>query len=509
MTSDVQQGDVVVVGGGAAGLATAVQAAQLGAEVILVEKNPRLGGTSALSVGSISASLTDFQRRKGIRDSLAEHYEDMGKFAGDIVHRDNVALRRLYVANTGETVRWLTSLGVAFFGPMPEPPHRHARMHNVLPHSGAYIHWLRKAAVGLGVRIITGTRAERLLREDERVTGVACAGPDGRSSTIRAAYGVVLAAGDFSASAELKTEHLGAEVARVEAINPASTGDGQRLGIEAGGRLRNADLALWGPEMRFVTPPRKLLLQRLPPVRALTVFLQLALRWMPQRLLRPFIMAFATSYLAPSHELYRSGAILVNGNGERFTDETKQPWLDLPNQPDGVGYIVLDARVAALFRKWPKYVSTAPGVAYAFIDDYRRNRKDIFHEADTVEGLAARIRVPADRLAAAMTGTGTLPDGTRRCGQAPFIALGPVKSWIVMTDGGLVIDETMRVLDTEDRPIPGLYAAGSTGQGGLLLQGHGNHLGWAFVSGRLAGKAVASDRPQCPASRNRVPSTEE
>jgi hypothetical protein len=41
--------------------------------------------------------------------------------------------------------------------------------------------------------------------------------------------------------------------------------------------------------------------------------------------------------------------------------------------------------------------------------------------------------------------------------------------------------------------IEGLYAAGSTGQGGLLLEGHGHHLGWAFISGRIAGRHAAQD----------------
>jgi hypothetical protein len=39
--------------------------------------------------------------------------------------------------------------------------------------------------------------------------------------------------------------------------------------------------------------------------------------------------------------------------------------------------------------------------------------------------------------------------------------------------------------------IPGLYAAGSNGQGGVLLEGHGHHLGWAFISGRIAGRNAA------------------
>ena len=52
-------------------------------------------------------------------------------------------------------------------------------------------------------------------------------------------------------------------------------------------------------------------------------------------------------------------------------------------------------------------------------------------------------------------------------------------------------DARHRVLDADDRPVPGLYAAGSTGQGGLLLKGHGHHLAWAFASGRRAGRFAA------------------
>jgi len=75
---------------------------------------------------------------------------------------------------------------------------------------------------------------------------------------------------------------------------------------------------------------------------------------------------------------------------------------------------------------------------------------------------------------------------------SPFVALGPVRNYINFTDGGLAVNERLQVLDTQDRVIPGLYAAGSSGQGGLLLKGHGHHLGWAFTSGRLAGKYAAS-----------------
>jgi len=74
--------------------------------------------------------------------------------------------------------------------------------------------------------------------------------------------------------------------------------------------------------------------------------------------------------------------------------------------------------------------------------------------------------------------------------RGPWFALGPLRGVVTLTDGGLAVDTQHRVLGQDDRPIPGLYAAGSTGQGGVLLEGHGHHLGWAFVSGRRAGRSI-------------------
>jgi succinate dehydrogenase/fumarate reductase flavoprotein subunit len=73
----------------------------------------------------------------------------------------------------------------------------------------------------------------------------------------------------------------------------------------------------------------------------------------------------------------------------------------------------------------------------------------------------------------------------------PYYALGPAKSWIMFGEGGLRVDRRLRVLDQDRQPIPGLYAAGSCGQGGVILEGHGHHLAWAFTSGRLAGRHAA------------------
>ncbi len=62
------------------------------------------------------------------------------------------------------------------------------------------------------------------------------------------------------------------------------------------------------------------------------------------------------------------------------------------------------------------------------------------------------------------------------------------KNYVVLTDEGLAVDEEHRLLGKNDMHIPGLFAAGSVGQGRLIIKGQGHHIGWAFTSGRRAGK---------------------
>jgi fumarate reductase flavoprotein subunit len=207
---------------------------------------------------------------------------------------------------------------------------------------------------------------------------------------------------------------------------------------------------------------------------------------MPPALLRPFVMSFVTTALAPSPALFEAGAVLINRQGLRFGDERGEPALALPDQPDKLAYILFDERIACQFSAWPHFISTAPGIAYAYLADYRRNRKDVCHSAPTLGGLAGQIGVPAAALEQTV---GSLD-------QAPFYALGPVRSVFVHNEGGLAVDLEHRVLGADDRPIAGLYAAGATGQGGLLLKGHGHHLAWAFTSGRRAGRIAATAESQ-------------
>lgn len=483
--------DVVVVGGGGAGMAAAIEAAQHGRKVALLEKNDALGGSTAWSVGSISATNTAQQRARGIIDHPDAHFDDLEVLAGAKANRDNRALRRILVDNATQMMRWLEGHGLVFVGPNEEKPHRLPRMHNVLPNSRAFPERLGRACRKAGVDVRLGTAATDLIVEEGRVAGVEARGPGDMVHQFAARGGVVLAGGDYSASAELKAALVGDVAARLEAVNPTADGSALQLGLRVGGEIVNGDI-IRGPTMRFIPPTRESLVRRLPPSRTLARVLRWSLAHLPEAVQRPFAMGFLTTALGPSPNLFKAGAILVNRRGERFCDELDDPSSHVPGQPDRIAFIVMDAAIAQKFRRWPHYVSTAPGIAYAHLDDYRRNRRDIFHEARDVAGLAQRLGVPDASLAGAIAETrADRGAGLPPLGAGPFVALGPVRSYVVFTDGGLRVSERLEVIGADGEAIAGLFAAGSTGQGGLILEGHGHHLGWAFVSGRIAGRNAA------------------
>jgi fumarate reductase flavoprotein subunit len=286
----------------------------------------------------------------------------------------------------------------------------------------------------------------------------------------------------------------------IEGINPDSTGDGQRIAEDIGGEVINGDLA-WGPEIRFSAPPKPSAISRLPVSRWFARPLKFAMKHLPDKALRPFLLGFVTTFLAPSPKLFEKGAILINRAGERFCDELDRPQDHVGKQTDQAAFILFDNQVAESFTAWPNYISTAPGVGFAYLPDYARSRPDIYTSAPTLEALAQKLRVPVAALAATVSAHNASLEGTSSMpsrpalSTGPFHALGPAKSWIVFNDGGLRIDRDFRVCDSAKRPVAGLFAAGSAGQGGLLLEGHGHHLAWAFTSGRLAGRSAALAAP--------------
>ena len=496
------QTDVIVVGGGGTGVAAAIgarSARSRGARVVLLEKNEKLGGTTARSIGSISATQTPDQKRLGIVDTPQAHFEDMGLFSKRHADRpDNDELARILCEHVPESVRLLEEWGAVFMGPMDESPHRQPRMHQIMPNSAAYIFHAEKHARKIGVEIITGARARKLLTVNGEVVGVEYE-RDGNAQILEAARGVILASGDYAADAGFKAQFVSEAVAATEAVNPTNTGDGHRMALELGARIINPDM--YGGGMRFVRPATPAWQSRLPPSAWLMRLCNAVMRHAPQSLVRHFIMSFMTTVMVPERKLFQQGGILINARGERFADENQRMVFELALQPEGSGYILLDAVTAKKFTQWPNYVSTAPGVAFAYIQDYARTRPDLVRRGNTLDDVARVLGMDAsglkDSIATYNAGGGPPGRGERPpVGDGPYVILGPVKNYINYTDGGLAINSGLQVLGKHDVPIPRLYAAGATGQGGLLLKGHGNHIGWGFTSGRLAGQYAAALAPR-------------
>jgi fumarate reductase flavoprotein subunit len=475
--------DIVVVGSGGAGLSAAAEAARLGRRVLVLEKSAKIGGTTAISVGSLMASCTDMQRRAGIEDSPRRHEAELVELGAALGLGDNAELRRLVVENLPDTVNFLAAIGVDFIGPLLQPPFRTKRFYQALPGGRAYVHRLRRHCRKLGVRFRLRAAVQALVVAEGRVAGVEVE-RGGRRETL-AARAVILASGDFSANRTMRKTLMGEGADLLDPINPDATGDGQRMAVAIGAQLAlRPDLAPARlAQARFAPPPRQSLWARLPPWRIVTRAMKLAMTHLPSAATRPLVLRAAMTALAPERALYEEGGILVNRAGARFADELGLPAEAIARQPGGEAFLVIDARIAKLYEAWPHYVSTAPGVAFAYIDDYRTVRPDIFHEAPDIAALARRIGVAETALAASVA--------TSRLGGGPYVALGPLKAWMLLTHIGLAVTTRFEVLDGAGAAIPGLYAAGGAGQGGYSSLYHGHSLGWAFTSGRLAGRAAA------------------
>lgn len=493
--------DVVIVGGGGSGLAAALSAAEHGGRVLVVEKCRRLGGTTGIAVGSFTASGTSLQEKAGIADDVAAHAEDAARFAPpEIEAANNEELRRFFLSEAAATFEWLRGLGLSFFGPSPEPPNRVPRMHNVVPGAKAYIARLHAALLLRGGEVWCGTAARGLLREDGRVVGIRAL-RDGAEIEVRARRGVVLAAGDYASGADLIARHKGPRFADIEGINPDASGDGHRLAAEAGAALVNMEIT-YGPELRFVPSSRRPFQQLLPAGPWASRILCAISRRMPERVLTALLKRLLVTWQHPEDALFEDGAILVNQQGERFADERARPERELAvaSQPGKVCYILLGGRLIERYSRWPHFISTAPDIAYAYVDDYRRLRPDVTACGETLDAVGSSRGLDVDQLHATVSEfndglpSGTIDPGPMRAARhplhGPWALLGPAKAYFTTTEGGAAVNRRLEVLDPHGKPIPGLYAAGQNGLGGMVLWGHGLHIAWALTSGRLAGRTI-------------------
>jgi len=498
--------DVIVVGGGGSGLACAVSAAEGGASVLLLEKQAELGGSTGIAVGSLTANQTSLQKKASIQDSLDAHAEDAAKFAPEeIEKRNNKDLRRWFLSHSSDTLDWLMSMGLQFYGPNPEPPNRCSRMHNVIPGAKAYITVLHARLMRLGGKVITDAAVTQLTQKVSRISGV-IAEINGKPLEFKALKGVVLAAGDYANAPSIIGRFKGDQFSDIEGINPHSGGDGHLLAEDAGADLVNMDIT-YGPELRFIPPTTKTFQQLLPAQGPITRVMGIVVPLIPSFLMNAMIRRLLVTWQHPENALFDDGAILINKNAERFCDETKSPEREIAiaNQPGKYCYILLDQRLIERYSRWPHFISTAPKIAYAYMEDYLKLRPDIAVKAESLSQLAKKSGLPENAVEENVLEENVLEktitdSNAQKQAQGlstldttgPWALMGPAKAYFTTTEGGAAINKNFEVLDSSGNPIPGLYAIGQNGLGGMILWGHGLHICWAITSGRLAGRLLAN-----------------
>jgi succinate dehydrogenase/fumarate reductase flavoprotein subunit len=472
----------------------AATAARRGLDVLIFEKAPNVGGTTGMSVGTIMAARSRQQIDAGIKDHPDLHAADLEAICQSMGVVDDAQLRRVLVDNVADTVEWLRGIGINFLAPLPQPPHSVDRLHQVMPTSRAYIVHLHRICVKLGVTFHLGMPVRRLVVEQSRVVGVE-AGISDAAVLTRARVGVVLASGDAGGSGRLMHGYMKTWADDVEIYNPNNTGDGHEMALAVGADIvPRMDLGFESAaHIRFVRPKHNIF-QDIPPYPWLTLMMVVAAKYLPKPMIRPILMRFLTTVLGPDSGVFKEGALLVNRHGARIGGEEDLPNMLIPKEPGGIAYLIFDHRFATKFSTWPYFISTAPGVAFAYFKDYKSTRPDLFASGRTLTDLANKRGFVAEQLQVSVELANRSRPDSMQLLEAPFYALGPVKTWVLVAPLGLRVTGHFEVLHRDGGIIPGLFAVGHVGMGGFTMTGHGHGLGWAFTSGRLAAEYAADQK---------------
>src|ERR1700681_3343332 len=163
--------DVIVIGGGGAGLAAALTAAAGGASVCLVESQPRVGGSTALSGGGFYAAGTSIQRGLGIEDSPGDgfHYYRVLNHG-----RVDVAVVRRFFERGPATLEWLIGLGVPYEPALLDNTglDRPARTHYPRGGGATVVSVLERACREHGVTIAVGNHVDELVVKRGVIVGI-------------------------------------------------------------------------------------------------------------------------------------------------------------------------------------------------------------------------------------------------------------------------------------------------------------------------------------------------
>lgn len=462
--------DLVVIGGGAAGMIGAINASQQGLNVVLLEKQEFLGGASAICGGIVVAQGSEAQRNMG------EKSDTPSKMAYDLLHnghqRNDLSGLTFYALNVGKSIDWAVKQGVqldTMAGFAFRAEHKTPR---VIPFVGGcpqYAQTLREVLATTKTDVKLTTRATKLITTDGAVTGVEAKAKDGTTYEI-AAKAVLLATGGYGWNKEM----LQGDLKHALYYGPvSSTGDGHKMAEEAGAALQLMDCGKIYPQGIESSP------------------------------------GIAKSTLQGNNAAYDISGILVDINGKRVTNEKgagKDILATLMKQKDATLYLLMDKPSFEAFRK----IIGNNGVTPAEVDKWlASNGKSapVFAHGNTLEEAAAAAGVDAAGLKATIeryngfVKAGKDEDFGRpvRFMKKTIDTSGPMylveqKPRFATSLGSVVVDTSLHVLDKSGRPIPNLYAAGEVAN---AVHGDdsapGANVGWGITSGKAVSDVIVKE----------------
>lgn len=457
--------DIVIVGGGGAGLTAAVEATQAGSSVVVVEKNGFVGGNTILCGGIYNAPDPELQEPAGIEDSEDLFYTQTYE-AGDKVA--NPDLVKVLTSQADDGLEWLKSIGMEFRDDIGQGAGSlHPRTHTaVKPNGTGFIDaFMENLDESGNAQILTETTAEQILMEDGKAAGIKAKNFDGSDLTINAKQGVVVTTGGFAKNPEMVVEYKNEEKwpnldeKTISTNLDSLTGDGITMGEEVGADLVDMD------QMQF-------LYLGIPDRGPITGVL----------------------------DLQAEKVLFVNNEGERFVREDGRRDViskAIFDQPDGTYWMVHSSDVLDF--------DTAKTVEQENFKKVVEEGKYGWVQADTLEELAEKMDVPYENLKKSFDDYNKSFDDkveedefgrtlfTYPMKEDPFAAV-PRTPALHHTMGGLKIDEGAHVLDKDGNPIPGLFAAEEVTGGihGANRVG-GNAVVDLVVFGRIAGQNAAAE----------------
>ena len=458
--------DVIVVGGGGAGMAAATRLAQLGKSVILVEKSGFLGGAISVSGGNQVVMGSQLQIDNGVADDSVESM--VADFEANGANKNNKEILTLFAENVGAATDWLVAnCGITFEEGLHQlGEYSHNRELAYTGGGAGFAEAMRKAVEEAGVQVLLNTKAESLIADNGTVTGVKAASSD--ADYTLTAGDVVLATGGYGANKDMLTDEMKSALY----YGPASsTGEGIQMAQAVGAQTANMEYGKRYPNGIEVSE------------------------------------GMAKSTIAGNIVGWTMSAILVNKDGNRVVNEKASNRTILEEelkQEGGELYLLLDAET---FEAWKAKLAPA-GISDADIEKYLEangTTTPVFAHGKTLEEAAAAAGINADNLKATVEKyNGFVAKGsdddfgraasylTKTIGEGPYYIVEQ-KPRFATTMGGLVINTSMQVLNEAGEPISGLYAAGENcGQVMGDDSPSGANNAWALTSGKLAADAIAA-----------------